>query len=134
MRLALRFLPVYAFLACAAACTATRTVKAADLTPSNLPTRVWVTRADHTTVVLESARLSGDTLIGVVNGQPQRLPLSAVARLRVREPSEARTVALMFAGYGGLAVLLSAQFAHEKPQTPVCPTPSCSLSQGDCLC
>src|SRR4029077_64150 len=109
MRSSLRFQLIAVLIAGAgtlllltAACIATRPVERADLSPPNPLTRVWVTRADHTTVVLDSARVSADTLIGLIDGQPQRLPLSEATALRVREPSPERTAGVVFLGAAGV--------------------------------
>ena len=59
-----------------AACTSVHTVAPADLSSPNPLTRVWVTRADRTTVVFDFARVSADSLVGFVDGQPERLRLS----------------------------------------------------------
>lgn len=115
MRFSLRSLPVGAgtWLLLTAACTATRTVQRAELSPPNPQTRVWVTRADHTTVVLDSARVSADSLVGIVAGQPERLPLSEAMALRVREPSPDRTAGLVFLGASG--VLALALYLVDRP-------------------
>jgi hypothetical protein len=86
----IRSLPVGtgAWLLLTAGCTAMRAVDRADLSPPNPPTRVWVTRADHSTVVVDYPRVSADSLIGMVSGWPERLPLSEFGR-----PSSPRTVA-----------------------------------------
>jgi hypothetical protein len=98
MRSLLRSLPVGAgtWLLLTAACTSVHTVQSADLSPPNPPTRLWVMREDHSTVVVDYPRVSADSLIGVVRGWPERLPLSEVAVLRVREPAPDRTAALVF--------------------------------------
>jgi hypothetical protein len=129
MRSPLQIVPVGALLV---ACTTVRPVQPADLRAPNPPARVWVTHADHTTVVLDSARLSGDTLIGLVDGQPQRLPLSEATVLRARGPADARTEGLVLLGIGGVVVLW-AHFAAIAPPIPTCAS-FCSLSQGRCVC
>jgi len=91
-------------------------VERADLSPPNALTRMWVTRADHTTVVLDSARVSADTLIGLVDGQPQRLPLSEATALRIREPSPDRTAGLVF--LGAVGVLTLAVYLVDKTPPP----------------
>jgi hypothetical protein len=118
MRLPPRFLPVVCALL--AGCTATRLVERAELSLPNPPTRVWVTRADHTTVVFDSARVSADSLIGTVDGQPQRLPLSEVTALRVREPSQDRTAGLVFLGVSGVAAVALHFVLNQNPPL-VCP-------------
>ena len=107
MRFPLRSLPVGAatWLLLTGGCTAMRTVERADLSPRNPPTRVWVTRVDHSTVVFDWPRMSADSLIGEVNGWPERLPLSEVAVLRVREAAPDRTAGLVFLGVSGVVAL-----------------------------
>jgi len=111
------------------ACTTVRAVQPADLSPSQPPTRVWVTYADHTTVVLDSARVSGDTLIGSVNGEPERIPLSAATFLRARRSSPERTAALWAAlsvgALAAVAVPLITTNTYPKRAPPICALPDC---------
>jgi hypothetical protein len=128
MRLPLRSLPIGtgAWLLLTAGCTAMRTVDRADLSPPNPATRVWVTRADHSTVVVDYPRVSADSLIGVVSGWPKRLPLAEVTALRVREPAPDRTAGLVFLGAAG--VLALAVYLVDRPAPPgpcVCTHPDC---------
>ncbi|SRR6266699_3582047 len=118
MRFPLRSLPVGAgtWLLLTAACTATRIVERADLSPANPPSRVWVTRADHSTVALDYPRVSADTLIGMVSGWPERLPLSEVTVLRVREAAPDRTAALVFSSATGVFAL--AIYLVDRPPPP----------------
>ncbi len=68
----------------ASACTTLR-----PLTPDALGDKraesVHVTLADHSTVVLHTPQLIGDTLVGTVNGARQGFPLSQVTAIRERE-------------------------------------------------
>jgi hypothetical protein len=64
-----------------------------------------VTRADRSTVVFNDPRVSGDSLIGVVIGQPQRPRLSEATVLRAREPAPDRTAGLAFLGASGVLAL-----------------------------
>ena len=122
MRLPLQIVPVGALFV---ACTTVRPVQPAELSPPHAPTRVWVTGANHSTVVLDSARVSGDSLVGSVNGQAQRLVLSEATVLRAREPSEARTAALVFFGVSGAFVLV-AHFVDKSP-APYCAENLCAV-------
>jgi len=136
MRSLLRSLPIGAgtCLLLTAACTAIHTVEPADLSSPNPPTRVWVTRADHSTVALDSAHVSADSLIGMVNGQPQRLPLSEATALRVREAAPDRTAGLVFVGVTGAAVL--ALYLVDKQPSPFpqyCPENPCCRVGGICV-
>ena len=119
MRSLRRSLPIGALVT--AACTSVHTVAPADLSSPNPLTRVWVTRADHTTVVFDFARVSADSLVGFVDGQPERLRLSEATVLRAREPAPNRTAGLVFLGAGG--VLALAVYLVDK--TPPCTGPYC---------
>jgi hypothetical protein len=139
MRSLLRSLPIGAILAGAgtwllltAACTATRPVQRAELSPPNPLTRIWVTRADHTTVVLDSARVSADTLIGLVDGQPQRLPLSESTVLRVREAAPDRTAGLVFLGASGVLALAVYLVDKKPPPGPCTLAAYCQSPLNDC--
>jgi hypothetical protein len=102
-------------------CTTLQSVPPAELRPPNPPSIVWVTRADHSTVVFHSARVRGDSLFGLVDGEPQRIPLSDATAIQSRETSPARTLALMGALAGGVAV--AAYFLVFKPsEDPGCST------------
>jgi len=130
MRPALRFLLVCAPFAFAA-CTAIQTVQPADLSPPNPPTRVWVTRADHTAVVFDSARVRGDSLVGVVNGQVERLPLSEATVLRVSEPSPDRTAELVFVG-ATAALLAWIHLSNNTSTGPFVCVADCPLGTECC--
>ena len=121
MRSLLRSLPIGAgtCLLLTAACTAIHTVEPADLSSPNPPTRVWVTRADHSTVALDSAHVSADSLIGMVNGKPERLPLSEATVLRVRQLAPGRTAGLVFAGALGATALVFVRVG-DKPCKMFC--------------
>jgi hypothetical protein len=134
MRSFLRSLPIGAgtWLLLTAACTTLNTVQPAELSPPHALTRVRVTRADHTTVVFDSARASADTLIGIVDGQPQRLPLSEVTALRVREAAPDRTAGLVFLGVSGVVAL--AVYFVDHPETPPCGLVLCCPSADPSVC
>src|SRR5712691_262123 len=134
MRFPLRVLPLGAgtCLLVTGACTAMRTVERVDLSPPNPPTRVWVTRADHSTVVVDYPRLSADSLIGQVDGWPERLPLSDVTVLRVREPSPDRTAGLVFLSVTG-AFALAVHLVEKSPPPGPCVENQCMISLDCCF-
>lgn len=78
-----------------AGCHTMRPVPAADLRASRLPERVWVTRADHSIVVVNDPQLSGDTLRGYVFGEYQQIPVSQAVAIREQHRAPARTAALV---------------------------------------
>jgi hypothetical protein len=125
MRFSLRFLSLSVLLA---SCSTVRTVQPTELSLPHAPARVWVTRADQTIVVFDSARVSADSLIGLVDGAPERLPLSEAAVLRARLPSEAHTAALaaVVVGTAAAAVMYlafsqSGSAGHHFPCNLLCP-------------
>jgi hypothetical protein len=111
MRFQLLSLPVRARLArvgscliLASACTTLR-----PLTPDDLGDKraesVHVTLADHSTVVMHTPQVIGDTLVGTVNGAREGFPLSQVTAIRDREFDWVHTGILITVGaMGGLAV------------------------------
>jgi hypothetical protein len=88
-----------------AACTSLRPVPPARLQQSHPLPRVWVMRADRSAVIFDEAHVRGDTLVGLVNGNWERMPLSEATTIRARERSGSRTAALGL-GLGGGAVVL----------------------------
>ncbi len=84
-----------------AACHTLGTMAPEQMHVANPPSRVWVTDAAHATVRIEDPELNGDTLIGIVNGEPQRILLTDVVAIRARRPAPARTAVVALA-VGGL--------------------------------
>ena len=102
-------------LACAlaaAACHSIRSVEA-DRVTARLPDRLWVTFADHSTVLFEQPQMIGDTLTGLVYGEPQQIPLAAATRIMARRPAPARTA--MLAGATGIALLGTFMYLQSRP-------------------
>lgn len=83
-----------------AGCHTMGAVAPSQLRASNPIRRVWVTAPDKTVVSFEDPEVNGDTLTGIVNGEPQRMALSDVVTMRARRVSAARTavVALVAGG------------------------------------
>lgn len=113
------------------ACTSVRTVQPSELSASHAPSRVWVTRADSTTLVLDSARVVGDSVVGVANGIVQRVALSDAGTLKAREPSAARTAALALGLAGAYAGLMVYVMDQSNGDIQSCcanpPNPGCCL-------
>jgi len=103
-------LPVGAWVAVAAvllaACHTMQPVQPSALTAGAVGS-VWVTKTDHSTVVLQAPRVTGDTLTGFVDGAFREMPLSETTRLAMRIPARGRTVAVgVTAGVTALATFV----------------------------
>jgi hypothetical protein len=81
-----------------------RPVPTAELSAVPGLDRVWVTRADHSTVVLLSPQLQADTLEGFIFGEFQKLPMSEALAIEERRQAPAKTAALIL---GATAVILA---------------------------
>jgi hypothetical protein len=95
--------------------------------PTAQPSRVWVTQADNSTMMVEAPRLLGDTLVGFVGGRYQEMLLPQVRWVGVRQPAPRRTTVLVaglvFVGAGLIAVLQSSgptgsSMGGEDPSNP----------------
>jgi len=85
-------LAVAAMLA-ATACHTMKEVQAYQLTAGAVGA-VWVTKNDHSTVILHAPRVTGDTIAGFIDGAFSELPLSETTKLVMRAPDRGRTVAI----------------------------------------
>jgi hypothetical protein len=77
------------------------------------PQRIWVTRADHSIVILDSPRLSGDTLTGISYGEPQSIPLSQATLLRMKAAAPVKVVVL--ATVTGAVVFETLWYLEHRP-------------------
>jgi len=102
-----------ALLIGAAACHTIRTVPAAQIQRSRPPERVWVTLADQSTLMVQQPELTGDTLVGMVFGEPARLSLTDAVSIRTRESAPGRTAAL--AVVSGAALLGLFMYLQSRP-------------------
>jgi hypothetical protein len=78
-----------------AACHTMRPVPPAALGAVPGLERVWVTRADHSRVIVLSPQVQGDTLKGYIFGEFQKMPVSETLAIQERRSAPARTVALV---------------------------------------
>ena len=126
--------PVLTIASVVSACTTTRALQRAELASQPLP-RVWVTRADHTKVVMTAPQVTGDTLVGTVGGVRQQFLLFETPEVSTREFSKGRT-ALLVASAVGLGTL--AYFAstwHPKSGKGGIPVGVCACdSRIDSIC
>jgi hypothetical protein len=68
--------------------------------------RVWVTRHDHSILVLSAPVVRGDTLSGFVDGVYQEMPLSEAVSISARERAPARTAAVAITAAAATYALL----------------------------
>lgn len=99
----------------AAACHTVQSVQPSQLTAGRPPQRVWVTLHDQSTVTVDLPELYGDTLSGIVYGEPQHIALADARAIRVRRSAPGRTLALALAA-GALAV---SSFAYMQSRPDV---------------
>ena len=128
----MRSIAVASILVLTLACTTLSPVRPADLTSSDPIPRVWVTSADHSVVVFDSARVSADSLVGIVHGEPRSIALSEATVIRAREFSEGRTAALIFFGAGGaVAVATVYLLNNQRPARGPCVF-LCAIDHPNC--
>jgi len=105
---------------------------------SRPPQRVWLTLADHSTVVVQSPRISGDTLRGLVDGVRRVFLLSDATLIQIRQFAPARTVALELLGGVIVAAIVAESRTNAAPAglgnccrnpQPGCPPIPCPLLQ-----
>jgi hypothetical protein len=110
-----------------AGCKTTAPVAApAEYIPANQPTAVRVTRADHSVVEVRGPHMQGDTLVGGVDNQVVKIPLSEVNEVSASHVAVGRTVALAVvwgAAVGGGLVYIFSQNASGNSKN-VCLTPN----------
>ena len=92
-------------------CHTIRSVQPAQLTSGRPVQRLWVTLSDQSTVTIDLPELYGDTLTGIVYGEPQHIALSDALAIKARRSAPGRSVALaLMAGalsVGGFAYMQS---------------------------
>jgi hypothetical protein len=80
-------------------------VRPEELLATQHPKTVRILRADSTRIVLNSPRLSGDSLIGKSDGGPAGVLVSDISQIAVRRESPSKTVGLIVGIYGGAGLI-----------------------------
>ena len=89
-----------------AGCTAFRSVSPSSDISAKRPLQLWVWRTDGSLVVMNHPHMVGaDTLVGIVGGVSQKIPVAEVQSTRERRFSLVRTALLV---PGGVALALGA--------------------------
>ncbi len=107
--------------------TAVPLVSPAQDLAARQPRTLLLADSDHSVIRMTAARLTGDTLAGLVKGQTKAIPLSHLTEVRAVVAAPAKTAALA-AGVGGATLLavwmigrwLTAPNANGRPG--FCPT------------
>jgi len=82
-----------ALLVFGAACHTMRPVAMQQLLSSSV-NPIWVTRPDHSVIIIHAPAVRGDTLAGFVDGAFREMPLADAKVIRTREPAPAKTAAV----------------------------------------
>ena len=69
--------------------------------------RVWVTRADQSTVIVDGPRVLENKLVGFVDKVYQEMPTADVTQVMARRLVPARTTALVGAGLVGIVATIA---------------------------
>jgi hypothetical protein len=93
-------------LALFAGCHTMRPVQPAQLGAARELAAVWVTRSDHSTVVVRGPEVRADTLVGFVDGTYREMPLSEVVSMRAREGARTRSAVLVVGSLAATSALL----------------------------
>jgi hypothetical protein len=64
-------------------------------------------------MLFEQPQVNGDTLTGLVYGEPEQIPLSAATEIMAREPAPARTA--MLAAATGVVFLGALMYLESRP-------------------
>jgi len=107
-----------------AACYTTHSIPANQLVDRRTVPRVWVTHADKTISVFDAPQVEGDTLSGLVLGEPERIPLSDAVTIKARSAAPVRTVALAVAA----SAALMGTFLYLESRPDVGDVHTCSYS------
>jgi len=122
------------------ACHTMRPVQPSALTAGAVGA-VWVTKTDHSTVILQAPRVTGDTLEGFVDGSFHEMLLSQTTKLAVQQPARGRTVAIGVAvGVSALATFIYMANRSDVGDGQTCYTPKdgdvvpCCAGKGTISC
>lgn len=113
----IRLMAALAALCGSTGCFAMHAVTFDDLSVQRT-SRVWVTGADESTVLVYDAQVFRGKLVGFIDGKYRELPADALKEMRVRRLATARTIGVVAAGIAGfaaVAVLVSGGSADRDP-------------------
>ena len=118
-----------------AGCYTMQEVTISDL-ESRMSSRIWVTQADQSVVLVESPQVFRGKLVGFVDGKYRVLPPDELEAMRVRRLATGRTILLVAGGIATLAAtaaIVSGSQSHFDPcagsedeEDDACMTPEAS--------
>jgi hypothetical protein len=83
------------------------------------PRQVWITEASTDSAqLMKQPRFEGDTLVGLVAGQYQRVPRAELREMRAVEPAPRRTAALIALPLAALGLYEVVSSALREPYVP----------------
>ena len=87
-----------------AGCTTFGTVPPKEFIMAKRPQQVWVFKADSSVVLMRGPHFlsGGDTLVGLVEGSYQEMPLSQIQQVKASRQAPMRTTALVVGGVGAI--------------------------------
>ena len=112
------------------ACTTFGPVNPREYVVSSRPQQIWVWKADSSVVLMRGPHfLAGsDTLVGVVEGAYQEIPLSSIQQVKANRRAPLKTAAVVI---GGMAFVVSGAVLIKKSKAP--PETNC-MSDPECGC
>ena len=131
MRPAMGCALILATLSSTTACKTMRPVTLEYLRSAQ-PSRVWVTRADQSVVIVSGPQVLGDTLVGYVGQTFEEIPAAAVKQVKVRMSAPGKTVALVAGsviGFAAFAYVLAGTGGGNMPN--YCDAPE---NVGELIC
>jgi hypothetical protein len=110
------------------ACTTFGPVNPKQFIISSRPQQVWLWKADSSVVLVRGPHFlpGSDTLVGVVDGAYQEIPLSEIRQVKASWSAPARTAALVVGGAGAIVITALLLKKSPTPNDSVCAhTPPC---------
>jgi hypothetical protein len=127
-----RRLVAAALLLALAGCTTFGTVPTKEFITAKRPQQVWVYKADSSVVLVRGPHFlpGGDTLVGLVEGSYQEMPLSDIQQVKATRSAPMRTTALVVGGVGVVVgtVLVIKKSNQSGDATCAATTAGCDVS------
>jgi hypothetical protein len=106
-----RSITVAALLATAACSSVKPVANAREFIPAHQPDRVWVVNTKNEAYMLRQPRVSGDSIIGTLNGgRVMRIPLANAQLVEAKQRDQKKTLAVVVIGgvvLGGTIFLMT---------------------------